>query len=153
MDCPKCSYINPDNALRCACGYDFSTKRVIPERWFSTTGRIGRKTYFYRVIPCYTVLWFLSFMVRSVENETTAISHILFWFGGICMLLGLSFIFIQSVKRMHDVDFSAIWLFVPGANFFFLMMMLIREGTQLPNKHGPSLIGLKFKKLFNILVL
>ena len=28
MECPKCGLINPSEALRCDCGYDFLTKTV-----------------------------------------------------------------------------------------------------------------------------
>ncbi len=28
MDCPKCKLINPDTALRCDCGYNFSTRQM-----------------------------------------------------------------------------------------------------------------------------
>ncbi len=30
MKCPYCGLINPDNALRCDCGYDFETRTVEP---------------------------------------------------------------------------------------------------------------------------
>ena len=29
MNCPRCKLINPDNALRCDCGWDFSTGSVM----------------------------------------------------------------------------------------------------------------------------
>jgi hypothetical protein len=28
QDCPRCKLINPPEALRCDCGYDFVTRRV-----------------------------------------------------------------------------------------------------------------------------
>jgi len=29
MECPKCGLFNPDNALRCDCGYDFESREVV----------------------------------------------------------------------------------------------------------------------------
>jgi uncharacterized membrane protein YhaH (DUF805 family) len=50
-----------------------------------------------------------------------------------------------GVKRLHDRDNSGWWLllgFIPLANFALFIMLGFLDGTQGPNKHGPSPKGI-----------
>jgi hypothetical protein len=69
MKCPKCGLINPDEAQRCDCGYDFENHTM-------------EKSYFYnekekelRLLPIFLLLIFFGFLgahrfyVKKQERE------------------------------------------------------------------------------------
>lgn len=69
-------------------------------------------------------------------------------FGAIFIACYVSIIWIQlalGVKRLHDKDMSGWWMlitFVPFGGFVLLVILGFLDGTQGPNRFGPSPKGI-----------
>ncbi len=69
-------------------------------------------------------------------------------FGSIFIACYVSIIWIQlalGVKRLHDKDMSGWWMlitFVPFGGFVLLVILGFLDGTQGPNRFGPSPKGI-----------
>jgi uncharacterized membrane protein YhaH (DUF805 family) len=69
-------------------------------------------------------------------------------FGSLLLACYLAMIWIQlalGVKRLHDREMSGWWMlltFVPFGGFILLVMLGFLDGTQGPNKFGPSPKGI-----------
>lgn len=106
---------------------------VVEESFFSSEGRLRRKTYFIRVL-----LLSIPGAIFSVVSEGSAESGLIGFLALITIICSI-FAIIQAVKRLHDINMSGgYWLlfFLPLVNFIFGLYILFKDGTAGPNKYG-----------------
>lgn len=112
---------------------------VFKELFFTSAGRLNRKSYIYRSI-------FLSFVLGIIqlilELATAAIEALELLFAVMILVLCI-FGFVASImmlaRRLHDLDKSGWWmllLFVPLVNILFYIYILFFKGTEGPNQYG-----------------
>lgn len=112
---------------------------VFKELFFTSAGRLNRKSYIYRSI-------FLSFALGIIqlilELATAAIEALELLFAVMILALCI-FGFVASImmlaRRLHDLDKSGWWmllLFVPLVNILFYIYILFFKGTEGPNQYG-----------------
>src|SRR5688572_1335824 len=92
----------------------------------STEGRIRRTTFWLR--------WLFGFIINvslrlilEVVNTPGA-----FLFIGSIILIVSAFVFIQGIKRMHDINKSGWYFLIPLYN----IILCLEEGTRGPNAYG-----------------
>jgi uncharacterized membrane protein YhaH (DUF805 family) len=143
--CPRCGLINPPDAQRCDCGYDFvgrptlSASRIsFRTLFFSLDGRIGRSTYwlkfFLPYVVVYVALVLLDLACGTIDHEAG-----MGVFSGVFLLLTMYSSIAVGVKRCHDRDRSGWFLLVgivPGLNLWLLVELGLLEGTVGPNTYG-----------------
>jgi uncharacterized RDD family membrane protein YckC len=91
MKCPKCGLINPDSAVRCDCGYDFTTKEI-------------KGSYLYKTKePLYAGFW-----SRLSANIVDSIIFIPIGFLGIWLVTKSNIIavFINPVFQLLFVSYT-----------------------------------------------
>jgi uncharacterized membrane protein YhaH (DUF805 family) len=93
----------------------------------SFEGRITRSTYWLRLLIAYGLLFTLGiFSVAAGGAEAgAALTNAMSFAVSI-------FLFIQGVKRMHDVGSSGWCLLIP----FYGFVLLLSDGTPGPNEYG-----------------
>ena len=74
MDCPRCCLINPPNATRCDCGYDFE-KKTIERPFYEAKLPRDIKTFLIFVI----VLNVLGALGVLLAGDVTRIAFVLVW--------------------------------------------------------------------------
>ncbi|RZK23004.1 MAG: DUF805 domain-containing protein [Hymenobacter sp.] len=108
---------------------------------FTPTGRISRWPYFWRVV----VLYLLAFgfyglpALAEYQFQNTAAG----WqnLALVGMALCAYLVFLQTVKRLHDLDLRAWWLLVlllPVVSLVLGAGMQFVAGTAGPNRFGPA---------------
>ena len=119
-----------------------------PPGYFSLSGRIGRKTYFLRLLAIYGILLGLyiaicfclgaGMQIGGEWNEST-IGLVTKWVLGCLSLFVAPFIIPQHTKRLHDIGtsgWSMLFFGVPLIGWIFFLVLLF-----LPGKHGPNKYG------------
>lgn len=120
---------------------------------FSFNGRIRRLQWWVGTLLTMGVMLavvFVSMLVVTsvfgdVQNVTAAASGIM---GLVFVACYIAVIWIQlalGVKRLHDRENTGWWMllgFVPIGGFVLLVMVGFLDGTQGPNKYGPSPKGI-----------
>ncbi|MFD1874017.1 DUF805 domain-containing protein [Hymenobacter bucti] len=108
---------------------------------FAPTGRISRWPYFSRVLALY-LLTFACYSLPALAEyqfgDTASVWKNLSLAG---LIICFYLIFLQSVKRLHDLDMRAWWLLVlllPVASLVVGAGMQFVAGTAGPNRFGPS---------------
>ena len=95
---------------------------VFKELFFTSEGRLNRKSYIYRS-------FFLSIVLFVVQGILSFVLGIFQLAANIMM----------GVRRLHDLDKSGWWmllLIVPLVNLFFCLYLLFFKGTEGPNEYG-----------------
>ncbi|WP_304270312.1 DUF805 domain-containing protein [Phascolarctobacterium succinatutens] len=112
---------------------------VFKELFFTSEGRLNRKSYIYRS-------FFLSFVLGIIQGilelATAAIEALELLFAVLLLVLCI-FGFVAGImmlaRRLHDLDKSGWWmllLFVPLVNILFYIYILFFKGTEGPNQYG-----------------
>ncbi len=101
--------------------YFFALKR------FPSEGRSSRAEYWWFTL----ILSAACLLIGTVEQVLYGENQL---FVGIFALLHLPTIVLVSVRRMHDVDRSGLWFFIPPV--FFVLACL--PGTPWANRFGPE---------------
>lgn len=130
---------------------------VVPQKLFSSRGRVGVMKYFAQ-----TFLWSMVFtliMVAIVAGagalgmmdggvETIAAS-----LGGVTLLLMLPFLFVMAcfgIKRLHDINMSGwfcLLLMVPVVNIVFGLYMILKPGKPEANRFGAPSVTKGWEKV------
>lgn len=106
-------------------------------RWYSPSGRLGRARYFLRSIGYYFAFLLLSGLLTglaSIASPTLApllsVPLVIVY-----VIIALS----QSVKRLHDLNWSGWWLLlfiIPVVNLVMGLVLLFKPGSEGPNDYG-----------------
>lgn len=112
---------------------------VFNELFFTSEGRLNRKSYIYRsfflsVVLC-VVQGILTFAAETFGALDLLFSIIAFVLG----IFQLAANIMMGVRRLHDLDKCDWWmllLIVPLVNLFFCLYLLFFKGTEGPNEYG-----------------
>jgi uncharacterized membrane protein YhaH (DUF805 family) len=58
----------------------------------------------------------------------------------LALVVAVSFWIVIVPRRCHDLGYSGfaiLWLFFPGVNFIFVIILFTKKGTGGPNRYGP----------------
>ncbi|MGW7773260.1 DUF805 domain-containing protein [Pseudomonas machongensis] len=135
LSCPGCG---APQAVTAPAGVAASAQPVtsgnafieVMKKYAVFKGRARRKEYW----MFFLISILISFCIGFVEGLLGAPQVISNLFSLAIVLPSIA----VGVRRMHDGDHSGWWLLVPIANLVFL----IQDGTQGPNRFGPSPKGL-----------
>lgn len=112
---------------------------VFKELFFTSEGRLNRKSYIYRSfflsIVLFVVQGLLSFAVDTFGALDLLFSIAAFVLG----IFQLAANIMMGVRRLHDLDKCGWWmllLIVPLVNLFFCLYLLFFKGTEGPNEYG-----------------
>lgn len=112
---------------------------VFKELFFTSKGRLNRKSYIYRN-------FFLSFVLNIIRIILAVLAAYIdaleLLFTGLLYVLGI-FGFVAGImmleRRLHDLDKSGWWMLllcVPLVNILFYIYILFFKGTEGPNQYG-----------------
>ncbi len=106
-------------------------------RWYSPAGRLGRARFFLRAFGYYFLFLFASGLLSGLG---AALSPTLAPILIIPLAIAYAVIaFSQSVKRLHDMNWSGWWLLlfvIPFVNLVMALVLLFKPGTDGPNDYG-----------------
>lgn len=112
---------------------------VFKELFFTSKGRLNRKSYIYRSIFLSLVLSVIQVVLTFAANTIGALELL---FAVLLLVSGL-FGFVASImmleRRLHDLDKSGWWMLllcVPLINILFYIYILFFKGTEGPNQYG-----------------
>lgn len=112
---------------------------VFKELFFTSKGRLNRKSYIYRSIFLSLVLCVvqgvLSFAANTIGALELLFAVVAFGFS----LFGFVSNIMMGVRRLHDLDLSGWWMLllcVPLINLFFAIYIYFFKGTEGPNQYG-----------------
>lgn len=112
---------------------------VFKELFFTSEGRLNRKSYIYRSFFLSIVLFVVQ-GIWSFAADTFGALDLLF--SIVAFVLGifqLAANIMMGVRRLHDLDKCGWWmllLIVPLVNLFFCLYLLFFKGTEGPNQYG-----------------
>ena len=114
---------------------------VFKELFFTSKGRLNRKSYIYRSLFLSLVLGIIQ---GILELATVAIEALELLFAVLLLALCI-FGFVAGImmlaRRLHDLDKSGWWmllLFVPLVNILFYIYILFFKRTEGPNQYGEN---------------
>lgn len=93
---------------------------------FIPEGRIRRTTFWFRAVIVFLSIYITLFIAIYLEKPMILVAN-----ANVAFLL-LTFFFIQGVKRVHDVDKSWWYAFVP----FYNVVLFAQEGQEGANRYG-----------------
>ena len=112
------------------------------EKLFSAYGRVGRLSYFLRMLGIYLATMVIAFAVVFVFLSTVRHAVSGQWaplVGGGIGLVGSVVIIIQAIKRFHDLNRPGIHfllLLIPIYGLYISLLLLFKKGTEGPNEFG-----------------
>ena len=112
---------------------------VFKELFFTSEGRLNRKSYIYRSIFLSVVLCVVQGILSFAADTFGALDLL---FSIVAFVLGifqLAANIMMGVRRLHDLDKCGWWmllLIVPLVNLFFCLYLLFFKGTEGPNEYG-----------------
>lgn len=112
---------------------------VFKELFFTSKGRLNRKSYIYRSLFLSLVLCIvqgvLTFATNTIDALELLFAVVAFGFSLFSFVSNI----MMDVRRLHDLDLSGWWMLlmlVPLVNIFFALYMLFFKGTDGPNQYG-----------------
>lgn len=112
---------------------------VFKELFFTSKGRLNRKSYIYRSLFLSLVLCIvqgvLTFATNTIDALELLFAVVAFGFSLFSFVSNI----MMDVRRLHDLDLSGWWMLlmlVPLVNIFFALYMLFFKGTEGPNQYG-----------------
>lgn len=104
-----------------------------PEDFWSVKGRIDRSTYSIRILTLSGLMLILSYFPNTKKELILVMGVAMIFYSIAC--------FVQSIKRLHDVNKSG-WYFLlfslPFVNIILVFYLFFAKGTPGGNNYGPS---------------
>ena len=146
MQCPNCKLINPPGAVRCDCGYDFTTRRVPTQAvpvGVAATG-LGRASLSVLVLACcllggFFLPWFQLFGVGVSGFQLGKLGSYGNYAWIIPILAGATIL--VSVSRANNRFIGALAGIVPLAAIAYAIYRLASEAGQDAVKALPNILG------------
>lgn len=111
-------------------------------KWVLTSwrGRLGRRSYFWGAALLAVAQVYLFVAAAGLDSGVKS-DMLALGLGAIFLWLASAWaILAMSVKRLHDIGFSAklsVLVFIPVLSLLFLIAMMLIPGSQETNEHGP----------------
>lgn len=112
---------------------------VFKELFFTSKGRLNRKSYIYRSIFLSLVLSVVQGVLTFAANTIGALELLFAVVAFGFSLFGFVSNIMMGVRRLHDLDLSGWWMLllcVPLINLFFAIYIYFFKGTEGPKKYG-----------------
>ncbi|WP_304280332.1 DUF805 domain-containing protein [Phascolarctobacterium succinatutens] len=112
---------------------------VFKELFFTSKGRLNRKSYIYRSIFLSLVLCVVQGVLTFAANTIGALELLFAVVAFGFSLFGFVSNIMMGVRRLHDLDLSGWWMLllcVPLINLFFAIYIYFFKGTEGPNQYG-----------------
>lgn len=112
---------------------------VFKELFFTSKGRLNRKSYIYRSIFLSLVLFVVQGVLTFAANTIGALELLFAVVAFGFSLFGFVSNIMMGVRRLHDLDLSGWWMLllcVPLINLFFAIYIYFFKGTEGPNQYG-----------------
>ena len=112
---------------------------VFKELFFTSKGRLNRKSYIYRSIFLSLVLCIVQGVLTFAANTIGALELLFAVVAFGFSLFGFVSNIMMGVRRLHDLDLSGWWMLllcVPLINLFFAIYIYFFKGTEGPNQYG-----------------
>jgi uncharacterized membrane protein YhaH (DUF805 family) len=104
------------------------------KRYVDFSGRTGRKEFWMFTLINFVVAVGVFAADRLILGEDTL--PYLYCLYGVAVLLPVLSV---TVRRLHDIDFSAWWyliVFIPLVGGIVLLILLVKKGTPIENRYG-----------------
>lgn len=113
----------------------------LEERFLSTKGRINRKIFILYAISFILFCLFLIIPTLLIVISTTDETIVDISASIVSILIELALLpsLFLGIKRLHDLDKSAVWIVlyvIPLINILFFIYLCLRRGTIGDNKYG-----------------
>ena len=112
---------------------------VFKELFFTSAGRLNRKSYIYRSLFLSLVLSVIQGVLTFAANTIGALELLFAVAAFVLGVFQLAANIMLGVRRLHDLEKSGWWmllLLVPLVNLFFALYLLFFKGTEGPNEYG-----------------
>lgn len=112
---------------------------VFKELFFTSEGRLNRKSYIYRSLFLSLVLCVVQGVLTFAANTIGALELLFTVVAFGFSLFGFVSNIMMGVRRLHDLDLSGWWMLllcVPLINLFFAIYIYFFKGTEGPNQYG-----------------
>lgn len=112
---------------------------VFKELFFTSKGRLNRKSYIYRSIFLSLVLSVIQAVLTFASNTICALELLFAVLLLVSGIFGVVASIMMLARRLHDLDLSGWWMLllcVPLINLFFAIYFYFFKGTEGPNQYG-----------------
>lgn len=105
------------------------------------SGRCSR-TYFWSVLVTIFIFIGISFLPFYFLNGLDILGLVSRLFFGIVLLVHLIPFLSLLVRRVHDLDYSIWYMFIPLFNLYLLFLVLFFRGTEGANNFGDETVDI-----------
>lgn len=112
---------------------------VFKELFFTSKGRLNRKSYIYRSLFLSLVLCIVQGVLTFATNTIDALELLFAVLLLVSGIFGVVASIMMLARRLHDLDLSGWWMLlfcVPLVNILFYIYILFFKGTEGPNQYG-----------------
>ena len=113
MKCPYCNLINPDNAIRCDCGYDFKRgkllKSYIPEKPIEAKSEFKSDILSRIFLTMFSPIALLSCLVLLISQPISKISYLIIFLVIPAILFILFHFPIYLNFNSYHITFGFVW--------------------------------------------
>jgi uncharacterized membrane protein YhaH (DUF805 family) len=124
-----------------------------PESLFFPQGRIGRMSWLLRQFGSAVVIYLLMVVSDAMPDGPVGSSDLFLVLAGLAALAFVAFRIVQDIKRLHDLGRSGwycLLVLVPFVGFFYLLVLLFKDGQPFTNEYGPDPKGRGVRELRDV---
>lgn len=115
-----------------------TSQEEVTESFFSSRGRLRRKTYLMRLLLLAVPTALIYVMLEESSNFYGYDQNTLI-FSGLVLIVISYFSILQFIKRLHDINLSGWWVLfslIPYVGGLFGLVLIFIDSSKGPNKYG-----------------